>query len=96
MPLARRSVEQASGLYCSRKTRVGFQAARPGREFICCSQGTRRTGELPRSGEAGPPRAACYIAARSDPYRLPLMELECLIFDYEAFRGYLQGAVERS
>jgi hypothetical protein len=44
--------------------------------------------------DGGPPFAARYITKRSHPYRLPSMELECLIYEYDAFRGYLQGALE--
>jgi peptidoglycan/xylan/chitin deacetylase (PgdA/CDA1 family) len=46
--------------------------------------------------DGGPPNAARYITEESDPYRLPSMELECLIFQYAAFRAYLQGALAGS
>ncbi len=44
--------------------------------------------------DGGPPYAARYITKESDPYKLPSMELEALIFEYEDFRNYLAGAVE--
>jgi hypothetical protein len=50
---------------------------------------------VPGADEAdgGPPTAARYITRHSHPYRLPSMELECLIYEYDAFRSYLQGAL---
>ena len=44
--------------------------------------------------DGGPPHAARYITADSPPYRLPSMEMEKLIYDYDAFRQYLAGAFE--
>jgi hypothetical protein len=44
--------------------------------------------------DGGPPSAARYITRQSQPYRLPAMELECLIYEYDAFRNYLRGALE--
>ena len=44
--------------------------------------------------DGGPPYAARYITERSRPHRLPSMELEELIYEYDAFRSYLQGAFE--
>ena len=44
--------------------------------------------------DGGPPYAARYITKDSDPYLLPSMDLENLIFEYDAFREYLQGALE--
>jgi len=44
--------------------------------------------------DGGPPIAARYITLDADPYRLPSMDLENLIFEYDAFRAYLQGAME--
>jgi peptidoglycan/xylan/chitin deacetylase (PgdA/CDA1 family) len=44
--------------------------------------------------DGGPPAAARYITRGSHPYRLPSIELECLIYAYDAFRSYLQGALE--
>lgn len=57
-----------------------------------------RYGELagvPGETEAdgGPPFAARYITRESHPYRLPSMELEYLIYEPEAFRRYLVGAL---
>jgi hypothetical protein len=51
---------------------------------------------VPGADEAdgGPPTAARYITKQSHPYRLPSMELECLIYEYDAFRSYLEGALE--
>jgi peptidoglycan/xylan/chitin deacetylase (PgdA/CDA1 family) len=44
--------------------------------------------------DGGPPAAARYITRQTHAYRLPSMELEELIFDYDAFRAYLAGAFE--
>jgi peptidoglycan/xylan/chitin deacetylase (PgdA/CDA1 family) len=44
--------------------------------------------------DGGPPVAARYITRETHPYRLPSMELENLIFEYDAFRGYLKGALQ--
>ena len=57
-----------------------------------------RYGELagvPGETEAdgGPPFAARYITKDSHPYRLPSMELEYLLFETDAFRQYLVGAL---
>ena len=43
--------------------------------------------------DGGPPVSTRYITRRSDPYRLPSMELEYLIYEFDAFRGYLEGAL---
>jgi len=43
--------------------------------------------------DGGPPGAARYITADSDPYRLPSMELQRLVHDPAAFRVYLEGAL---
>jgi hypothetical protein len=43
--------------------------------------------------DGGPPHAARYITADADPYRLPSMDLEHLIFEFDAYRAYLQGAL---
>lgn len=48
----------------------------------------------PDEADSGPPHAARYITAQSDPHRLPAMELENLIHDYTAFRNYLTGALQ--
>lgn len=44
--------------------------------------------------DGGPPAAARYITEESDSYRLPSMELSQLIYEYDAFRAYLDGALE--
>jgi peptidoglycan/xylan/chitin deacetylase (PgdA/CDA1 family) len=44
--------------------------------------------------DGGPPLGARYITPASDPLRLPAMELEYLIFELDAFRAYLCGALE--
>ena len=46
--------------------------------------------------DGGPPYAARYITLEADPYRLPSMELGRLIYDYDAFRRYLEGALDTS
>lgn len=43
--------------------------------------------------DGGPPYAARYITEDSHPYRLPSMDLEYLMFEFDAFREYLQGAL---
>jgi len=43
--------------------------------------------------DGGPPAAARYITRHSDPYRLPSMEFQALIYEPHAFRSYLKGAV---
>jgi hypothetical protein len=42
--------------------------------------------------DGGPPAAARYITSGTNPYRLPAMDFEYLIYDYDAFRAYLLGA----
>lgn len=44
--------------------------------------------------DGGPPHAARYITRHADPYRLPSMEINALIFAPAAFRRYLEGAWE--
>ena len=44
--------------------------------------------------DGGPPHAARYITRDSDPYRLPSMEINALIFTPAAFRRYLEGTLE--
>ena len=44
--------------------------------------------------DGGPPHAARYITEDSDPLRLPSMELEHFIFEYDDFRRYLEGALD--
>jgi peptidoglycan/xylan/chitin deacetylase (PgdA/CDA1 family) len=47
----------------------------------------------PDEDDGGPPFAARYITERTDPYRLPAMELQGLIYEEPAFRRYLEGAL---
>lgn len=51
---------------------------------------------VPEADEAdgGPPCSARYITRQTHPYRLPSMELERLIYEQQAFRAYLQGALD--
>ncbi|MBT4485215.1 MAG: polysaccharide deacetylase family protein [Candidatus Latescibacteria bacterium] len=44
--------------------------------------------------DGGPPYAARYITKDSPPYKLPSMEFEFLIYKYDAFQRYLEGALE--
>ena len=44
--------------------------------------------------DGGPPIAARYITKATHPSRLPAMDLEYLIYDYDAFRQYLIHAME--
>ena len=44
--------------------------------------------------DGGPPVPARYITKGTDPYLLPSMEIQALIYEPYAFRAYLQGAVE--
>lgn len=44
--------------------------------------------------DGGPPYSTRYITRQTHPFRLPSMELEYLIFEHDAFRNYLQGAIE--
>ena len=58
-----------------------------------------RYAELAGSTEAdeadgGPPNSTRYITEHTDPHRLPSMELQALINDHDAFRRYLEGALE--
>lgn len=48
----------------------------------------------PDEEDGGPPRAARYITRESNPYRLPSMELQGLINGRDAFRKYLEEALE--
>ena len=43
--------------------------------------------------DGGPPTAARYITRQSDPYLLPSMEFQALIYETTAFRRYLEGAL---
>jgi len=47
----------------------------------------------PDEQDGGPPSAARYITQDTDPYRLPSVDFEYLIYEYEAFRSYLDGAL---
>ncbi len=44
--------------------------------------------------DGGPSHSARYITRDSDPYRLPSMEIQYLIHSPDAFRAYLEGALE--
>lgn len=46
----------------------------------------------PDEGDGGPPEAARYITEHTHPYRLPSMEIQGLIYTFDAFRAYLEGA----
>ena len=48
----------------------------------------------PDEADGGPPRAARYVTREGDPYRLPSMDLQYLIYDLDAFRRYLTEALE--
>ena len=51
--------------------------------------------EGPDEDDGGPPNAARYITRDAHPYRLPSMEIQrSLIHSPEAFRRYLEGALE--
>jgi peptidoglycan/xylan/chitin deacetylase (PgdA/CDA1 family) len=50
------------------------------------------TGEDEPDG--GPPMGARYITKATHPLRLPAMDFEYLIYEYDAFRQYLTGAIE--
>lgn len=43
--------------------------------------------------DGGPPMAARYITKDTDPYLLPSMEIQALIYEPDAFRNYLEGAL---
>jgi peptidoglycan/xylan/chitin deacetylase (PgdA/CDA1 family) len=42
--------------------------------------------------DGGPPMETRYITSSTNPYRLPSMDFEYLIYEYDAFRRYLAGA----
>lgn len=44
--------------------------------------------------DGGPPHAARYITRETPAYQLPSMELGYLIYQYDAFRTYLEGALQ--
>ena len=47
----------------------------------------------PDEADGGPPAAARYITEKSDPYRLPSMEIQYIIHQPDAFKKYLEGAL---
>ena len=49
--------------------------------------------DAPDEPDGGPPAAARYITRNTDPYLLPSMELQALVYEPEAFRAYLEGAL---
>jgi len=50
--------------------------------------------DAPDEADGGPPVTARYITRSSHPHRLPSMELSALIFEEDAYRAYLQGAMD--
>jgi len=42
--------------------------------------------------DGGPPSAARYITKQTDPYLLPSMEIQALIYEAGAFRNYVEGS----
>jgi peptidoglycan/xylan/chitin deacetylase (PgdA/CDA1 family) len=48
----------------------------------------------PDEADGGPPFAARYATRESDPYRLPSMDLQYLLYELPALRGYLLGALD--
>jgi peptidoglycan/xylan/chitin deacetylase (PgdA/CDA1 family) len=44
--------------------------------------------------DGGPPMSARYATRTSDPYRLPSMDLQRLVWESDALRAYLLGALE--
>lgn len=42
--------------------------------------------------DGGPPQAARYITKQTHPYRLPSMEIEFLLREYDTYRAYLEEA----
>ena len=42
--------------------------------------------------DGGPPLSARYITKHTHYYKIPSMELEGLIYDYDDFRFYLESA----
>ena len=44
--------------------------------------------------DGGPPSVARYITPHSDPYKLPSMDFEYLIYEYDPFRRYLEQALK--
>jgi peptidoglycan/xylan/chitin deacetylase (PgdA/CDA1 family) len=50
----------------------------------------------PDEPDGGPPIAARYATRESDPYRLPSMDLQKLIWKSDDLRAYLRGAISAS
>lgn len=46
--------------------------------------------------DGGPPYTVRYITQNTHPYRLPSMELEHFIFEYDSYVRYLEGALDES
>ena len=44
--------------------------------------------------DGGPPYSSRYITIDTDPFKLPSMELEKLIYEYDAFKAYLSQALQ--
>jgi peptidoglycan/xylan/chitin deacetylase (PgdA/CDA1 family) len=44
--------------------------------------------------DGGPPMAARYATKETDPYRLPSMEFQHIMYEPDDFRRYLEGALE--
>jgi len=49
--------------------------------------------DAPDEQDGGPPSAAHYITREMDPYLLPSMELQALVYAPDAFRAYVEGAL---
>lgn len=56
-------------------------------ELACANEEDEKDG--------GPPKEVRYINKKTNPYRLPAMELEYLIYDYSSFCEYLEDAIEQ-
>jgi peptidoglycan/xylan/chitin deacetylase (PgdA/CDA1 family) len=50
----------------------------------------------PDEADGGPPAAARYATRESDPYRLPSIDLQYLLYELPALRRYLLGALDDS
>ncbi|TES93535.1 MAG: polysaccharide deacetylase family protein [Candidatus Cloacimonadota bacterium] len=44
--------------------------------------------------DGGPPFSTRYITQKTDPFKLPSMELEYLIFGFDSYRRYIENATE--
>lgn len=44
--------------------------------------------------DGGPPFESRYITEKTDPFKLPSMELNALIYEYDAFKSYLEYAFD--